>query len=152
MNIASMQNAAQRYELKVDTAVAEHYSGFIAVIDQGIVSAVPYKKTYLAPTDADFFLMTCHWDLAVLFHRHHQKPVWVYEDTDDLRDICIPAHAGQKWAFILTKYNDPFDASSYAEHFSLERRVVSVLGGRSQDLMRMFFPDEWQREIDALWD
>lgn len=119
--------------------------GCIAVINQNTITAVPYKETYLSKADPEFFLLTTYWELGLLFYKHYGKPAWICEDISDLRDICPPMEAGMKWAYILTECENSWDACIYAEHLCINGRVVSVLGGTCCDLIRTFFPEEWQR-------
>ena len=70
-----MERFAKMHGLSVDTSGYKRCDGCITIINNGVISAVPYKKTYTAPSDPDFFLLTSHWELALLFHKHKQKPV-----------------------------------------------------------------------------
>lgn len=147
-----MERFAKMHGLQVDTSGYKRCDGCITIINNGGMTAVPYKETYTAPSDPDFFLLTSHWDLALLFHKHKRKPVWIFDYITELRDICPPMEAGMKWAYIMTECEHAWDACIYSEYLSLNGREVSVLGGTCDDLVRTFFPDDWQREIDALWD
>ena len=140
-----LRDFAQDCKISAEIPPMTREHNYIAVLDKGVIKPVPLKETYLAPTDPEFFLMTTQWELGVIFHRKKQKPVWLCQHVEDLMHICIPLNAGMQWAYMLTDYNETFEAAVYVDNFSLRGRILSVLGGSPRDHLRTFFPYEWQR-------
>ncbi len=140
-----IRNFAQENDITAAVPSMSTEMGYIAVLDKGAIRPVPLKETYMAPTDPDFFLLTTQWELGLIFHRKKQKPVWLCKYVEDLMHISIPANAGMQWAYMLTDYNETFEAAVYVENYCLRGRCLSVLGGSPRDHLRTFFPYEWQR-------
>lgn len=113
-------------------------SQLFGIIHKGRITALPVSESTLASVDRKFLFISPYPTLAAAISKKDQRPVWLYDRLEDIKNMRLPGRKGPGWVILASGKNDIVPANILADHWTNGPHDVSVLIGEEQDLMRNF--------------